>query len=168
MWNIRNLKDVFYTFFNLSIWATFFYRLSRFLFLINIPIIKYVFRLVSLILNLISEILFGINLPASTDIGPGLYIAHIGNIVVHHNVKVGEKLRISHGVTIGQKGEGYDDSVPIIGDKVYIGAGAKVLGGIKIGDGVWIGANAVVINDLPKNVTAVGIPAKITKVRQNE
>jgi len=165
MWEIGTVKDILYAFFNLSIWATLVYRLSRSLFLINMPILKYIFRFISMVLNLFSEIVFGVRIPASVEIGPGLYIAHVGNIVVHHNVRVGKNFRISHGVTVGQKGEGHDDAVPIIGDEVYLGAGAKVLGGIKIGDNVWVGANAVVLKDIPDNATAVGIPAVVKRIR---
>ena len=73
-----------------------------------------------------------------------------------------KNLNIGTGVVIGEKGVGYG-GVPVIGDNVYVGVGAKVLGNIKVGHNVKIGANAVVLNDLPDNVTAVGIPAKIVQ-----
>jgi len=165
MWNIKTAREAIYAFFNLSLWVTFVYRLSRFLFLLDVPVLKVVFRLLSLMLMCFSEICYGVRIPGSVEIGPGLYIAHIGNIVVHHQVKAGKNFRISHGVTVGQKGEGHDDAVPVIGDDVYLGAGSKVLGGIRIGSGAWIGANAVVLSDIPDNATAAGIPAVVKKVR---
>ncbi|MBF0522914.1 MAG: serine acetyltransferase [Candidatus Omnitrophica bacterium] len=165
-WDIFSLRDIFYTIFELGLWATLVYRLSRFLFLINIPIIKWIFRLICMLLSVFSEMFLGVRLPANVDIGPGLYIGHVGTVIFHHKVKMGMNCNVSQGVTIGQKGEGHDDAVPTIGDNVYIGAGAKVIGGIKVGNNVWIGANAVVLKDIPDNATAVGVPAIIKKIRK--
>lgn len=100
----------------------------------------------------------GFSIPFNT-FGPGLSIAHYGYIVVNQNAKIAENCRIHEGVTIGATG-GTSDS-PIIGNNVFIGTGAKVLGGITIADGVSIGANAVVIKDvLESNITVGGIPAE--------
>jgi serine O-acetyltransferase len=74
---------------------------------------------------------------------------------------IGENCNISQGVTIGQAGREGKQLTPIIGDRVYIGPGAKIFGGIKIGNDVAIGANAVLTKDLPDNAVAVGVPAKI-------
>jgi serine O-acetyltransferase len=74
---------------------------------------------------------------------------------------LGECCNISQGITIGQAGRGDQQFVPIIGDRVYIGPGAKLFGKLTIGNDVAIGANAVVTRDLPDNAVAVGIPAKV-------
>jgi len=79
--------------------------------------------------------------------------------VINGNAKIGDNLIIEHGVTIGSKGRSLPN--PVIGSGVYIGAGAKIIGPITIGDESKIGCNAVVVTDIPKRVTAVGIPAKI-------
>lgn len=90
--------------------------------------------------------------------GPGLSIAHYGMLVVHSNAKIGKNCRIHEGVTIGATGG--NDCAADIGDNVFIGTGAKILGGIKIADGVAIGANAVVVKDiLEPNTTWAGVPA---------
>lgn len=78
---------------------------------------------------------------------------------------MGEGCHISQNVTIG--GTSGKEGVPIIGNRVFVGAGAVILGPITIGDEVTIGANAVVINDLPNNVVAVGVPAKVIKTHAN-
>lgn len=104
----------------------------------------------------------GISLPASAEIGKGFYIGHFGGIILHSHAKIGENCSIGPGVLIGTRGGG-NKGVPIIGRDVYIGVGAKVLGGIKIGDRVKIGANAVVLTNIPDGATAVGIPARILK-----
>ena len=102
-------------------------------------------------------VLTGINIPVTTKIGHGLRIWHFGCIVLHPNTVIGKNCDLRHGVTIGNRQE-YDD-VPVIGDNVDIGTGAKILGRIRVGDNVTIGANAVVIKNVPDNHIAVGVPA---------
>jgi serine O-acetyltransferase len=80
--------------------------------------------------------------------------------MIHDSVTIGKNATIYNGVTIGLKHD--DDKLgPVLGDNVYVGTGAKVLGNIKIGNNVSIGANAVVIGDVPDNCIAVGIPARV-------
>jgi serine O-acetyltransferase len=110
------------------------------------------------------EVATGISIPASARIGPGLYIGHFGCIILHSDVVMGEGCNIGQGVTIGTRGQG-NPEVPVIGDRVYIGAGAKVLGGVRVGDGASIGANAVVVRDVPAGAVATGVPAQIRPAR---
>ena len=91
-------------------------------------------------------------------LSPDLNLPHPNGIVVHQNVVIGHRCMIMQQVTIGQLADG---RVPVIGNGVYIGAGAKILGGIVINDNAVIGANAVVLIDVPAGKTAVGVPAKI-------
>lgn len=93
-----------------------------------------------------------------TEIGPGIFISH-GQSTILSAERIGANLQVHQGVTIGWDYRG--DRRPIIGDDVFIGAGAKVLGAITVGDGAMIGANAVVVTDVPAGATAVGIPARI-------
>ncbi len=104
---------------------------------------------------------FGIELAMETQVGEGLYIGHFGGIIVSSQAVIGKNCTIMQGVTIGIAGRGENRGAPIIGDGVYIGAGAKVIGKIRIGNNVAIGANAVVTKDVPDNAIVVGIPAKI-------
>jgi serine O-acetyltransferase len=106
------------------------------------------------------EMTTGICLPSRARIGGGLYIGHFGGIIIHPDVVMGEGCSISQGVTIGVLG-GDRPGVPRLGNRVYVGAGAKILGDVTIGDGATIGANAVVLHDVPAGATAVGIPARI-------
>jgi serine O-acetyltransferase len=93
--------------------------------------------------------------------GPGLSIAHHGTITVNGEAVVGHNCRIDTQTTIGDvRGE-----APRIGNDVYIGSGARILGGVVIGDEVAIGANAVVIEDVPDRVTVGGIPARVISQR---
>lgn len=91
--------------------------------------------------------------------GPGLSIAHFGAIYINSKSKVGKNLRIQSGVTIGGSSIN-PDKYAMIGDNVYIGTGAKIIGGVTIADKVAIGANAVVVKDiLEPSTTHVGVPS---------
>jgi serine O-acetyltransferase len=119
----------------------------------------YKFKIVSLILHR-KKILFGIDL-SQANIGEGFYIAHHGTIVVNPLAVIGKNCNISQGVTIGKANTGPKAGVPVIGDYVYIGPGAKIFGNIRIGNNVAIGANSVVTNDVPDNGVVVGVPARV-------
>lgn len=97
--------------------------------------------------------------------GPGLCLCHIGTVIINREAKVGANARVHAGVNIGNSallGENWvPDNVPVIGDHVYIGPGAKLYGKIKIGDDVAIGANAVVNKDVADHVTVAGVPATV-------
>lgn len=95
---------------------------------------------------------------AGTRIGPGLFISH-GQGTILSAERIGANLFVHQGVTVGWDYRG--GRRPIIGDDVFIGAGAKVLGAVTVHDGARIGANAVVVCDVPPGATAVGIPAKV-------
>ena len=110
------------------------------------------------------EILLGIYIPSNCEIGPGLYINNFMGLVINPRVKIGKNCSIGHGVIIGTAGDGTPNA-PRIGDNVFIGSRAIIIGGITIGDNVRIGANAVVNKDIPSDVTAVGVPAKIVITR---
>ena len=98
-----------------------------------------------------------------TEIGKGLHIPHPIGIVINGKAKIGNNCTIMQQVTIGNKLN--DDKIPEIGNNVFIGAGAKIIGNIKIEDNVIIGANAVVTKSIPKNCIVAGIPAKIIRKR---
>jgi serine O-acetyltransferase len=99
----------------------------------------------------------GLDLQAAS-IGPGLFISH-GQATVLSAERIGANAYVHQGVTIGWDYRG--DRLPRIGDNVFIGAGAKVLGAVTVGDGARIGANAVVLCDVPPGATAVGVPARV-------
>lgn len=105
--------------------------------------------------NYYNRILHGIEIPLNTSIGPGIRLVHMNGIVVNQYAVIGRDATIFQQVTIGAV-EG-KSGAPRLGDNVYIGAGAKILGKIVIGDNVKIGANAVVTKDVPDGVTVVGI-----------
>lgn len=98
----------------------------------------------------------GIEIDAGS-IGGGLRMSHLNGIFIHKNASLGENCTIFQQVTVGANEHNANrSSAPQIGNKVYIGAGAKVIGDISIGDNVRIGANAVVTRSVPANMTVVG------------
>jgi serine O-acetyltransferase len=103
----------------------------------------------------------GILIPHSTSIGSGFYLGHFGGIIIHEKSKIGKNCNISHGVTIGQANRGRNRGYPTLGNNIYIGPGAKIVGAVKIGNNVAIGANCVVTKDIPDNSVVVGVPGKI-------
>jgi serine O-acetyltransferase len=109
------------------------------------------------------EMTTGISIPAEATIGKGLRIHHFGGIILHSGVILGEHCTIYHGVTLGDRGG--HGGAPRVGHRVLIGAGAKLIGEIKVGDDCVIGANAVVHTSVPAQHLAVGVPATIKKRR---
>ena len=104
------------------------------------------------------SVLYTTSIPVNVT-GPGLSIGHLGTLYVNSKSKIGKNLRIQSGVTIG--GAAGKDGLPIIGDNVYIGSGAKIIGPVEIANDVAIGANAVVTKSiLEPGTTWAGVPAK--------
>ena len=121
-------------------------------------------RLADLILMFIQkwiEIITSIDLPADCEIGDGLYIGHFGPIIVNGKARLGRNCNLSQGVTIGVVQRGERQGVPVIGDRVYIGPNAIVIGGIEVGNDAAIGAGAVVTRSVPPLAVMAGNPAKV-------
>ncbi len=114
---------------------------------------------------------YGIELPYTVQLGRRVIIEHQSGIVIHGNCSIGDDCIIRQGVTMGNRYLERPFDAPKLGNRVNVGAGAKIFGNVTIGDGANIGANAVVLSDIPSGKTAVGIPAKIissTKSRDND
>lgn len=115
------------------------------------------------IVSLLNFVLFGIEIAVRCPIGPGLFLPHTQGTVVGAWA-IGTNATIFQGVTLGARELDFSyaqASRPVLKDNVTVGAGAKVLGGIRIGVGVRIGANSVVLSTLPDGVVAVGVPARV-------
>lgn len=105
----------------------------------------------------------GIEIHPGATIGKRLFIDHGTGVVIGETAIVGNDVTLFHGVTLGGTGKEKGKRHPTIGNNVFIGSGAKVLGNIVVGNNVKIGANAVILKDVPSNVTIVGVPGKIVK-----
>jgi len=109
----------------------------------------------------LTRILTGVDIHPGAVLGPGLFIDHATGVVIGETAEVGEDVTLFHGVTLGGTGRDTGKRHPTIGDRVVIGAGAKVLGAIKIGDDSRIGANSVVVKEVPSGSVVVGVPGQI-------
>jgi serine O-acetyltransferase len=96
------------------------------------------------------------------DFGPGFVLIHASGVVINTTVRGGSNVYLEHQVTIGAERQ----KSPILGNDVFVGAGAKVIGAVTIGDGARVGANAVVVDDVPAHSTVVGIPARVVRRRK--
>ena len=105
----------------------------------------------------------GIEIHPGAQIGKGLFIDHGMGVVIGETAIVGDNVTMYHGVTLGGTGKEKGKRHPTIEDNVFIGTGAKILGNITVGRNSKIGANAVILEDVPPNCTAVGVPGRITK-----
>lgn len=111
---------------------------------------------------------FGMMIPCSTRIAPGLYIGHFGGIAVSHLAVIGRNCNLSHCVTIGGVFRGPRAGAPVIGDNVYFAPGSKVIGKVVVGNNVAVGANCVVTCDVPDNAVVVGVPGKVISFNGSE
>lgn len=149
-----------------GLWAMAVYRFGRWRYSVRPAALRKVFSFVYRVLKVVSQILTGIDIPCETEIGRRFVIEHFGGIVISGDTIIGDDVTVRNGVTLGLRRKG-QRGAPRIGNRVDIGAGAKVLGPITIGDDVAIGANAVVLQDVPAGHIAVGVPATIRPRRMN-
>ena len=102
-----------------------------------------------------------IQIPPEVTAGPGLYLGHLGRIIIHPDVKMGRNVNLATGITIGQANRGKNKGVPVIGDDVWIGTNAVIVGGITVGNDVLIAPGAYVNTDIPDHSVVIGNPAVI-------
>lgn len=136
--------------------AVFSHRMSHFLY-------KHGWRLWARLLSQLSRHFTGIEIHPGAKIGHGLFIDHGLGVVIGETAEIGNNVTIFHSVTLGGTGKDTGKRHPTVGDNVFIGAGAKILGPITIGNGSKIGAGAVVVRPVPPGATVVGVPARIVR-----
>jgi serine O-acetyltransferase len=141
-------------------WVMVVYRFGRWRYGVRPLLLRKVCSGVYRVLYKLVQILTGIELPCEVEIGRNFVIDHFGGIVISGFARFGDDCRIRNGVVVGLAHVD-DPCAPVIGNNVDIGAGAKLLGRIRIGNNVVIGANAVVVRDVPDDSVAVGIPAVV-------
>ena len=114
------------------------------------------------IITLFIRLVFSCYLPYKLKLGKNFILGYGGlGVIIHERTIIGNDVHIDQNVTVGGTSKKHD--VPKLGNSVYVGAGAKIIGPITIGDNVVIGANAVVVNDIPSGSLVVGIPGKVIK-----
>ena len=110
-----------------------------------------------------ARFLTGIEIHPGAKIGKGFFIDHGSGVVIGETTEIGDNCLIYQGVTLGGTGKEKGKRHPTLGNNVMVGSGARVLGPFKVGDNAKIAANAVVLEEVPPNCTAVGVPARIVK-----
>jgi len=146
---------------NPAVWAVASYRLSNWLYvekptaLIRIPL-----KLLSFILVKSCVVVLEMDLDPHATIGGGLYIGHTGGVHINPGAVLGRNCDVAHRVTIGASAMGRQ-GVPTLGDDVYVGTGATLVGKIKIGNGAKIAANTLVMSNVPTGATVMGVPGRI-------
>ena len=111
----------------------------------------------------LNRFLTGVEIHPAAKIGHGLFIDHGSGVVIGETTEIGDNCTIYQGVTLGGTGKDSGKRHPTLGNNVMVGSGARVLGPFHVGDNVKIAANAVVLEEIPADCTAVGVPARIVR-----
>lgn len=135
-----------------AVWA---YRLAHLLFKKN-------FKLLARIVSSISRSYTGVDIHPGARLGRRLFIDHANGVVIGETTKIGTDCVLFHQVTLGGVSMSKGKRHPTLGDRVMVGAGAKVLGPIHVGSDARIAANAVVVRDVPAGYSAIGVPARVS------
>ncbi|ARS36169.1 serine O-acetyltransferase [Pontibacter actiniarum] len=114
------------------------------------------------------QVKYGFQIPHTCKIGSGLFLGHYGSIVINQHAVLGENCNVAQGVTVGHVSRGAKKGSPIIGNRVWIGANAVVVGNVKIGNDVLIAPLSFVNFDVPDHAVVVGNPAKIVSMKGSE
>jgi len=123
---------------------------------------RYHLQPLAMLLNKINGVFSNCIIGRGAEFGPGFVLIHANGVVINGKVRGGSNILLEHQVTIGAQGR----ESPVIGNNVFMGAGAKIIGRVTVGEGARIGANAVVIDDVPPHSTVVGIPARVVRRRE--
>src|SRR5437870_10745665 len=135
------------------------YRLSHWLWARGVPFVPRV-------ISQLARWLTGIEIHPAAKIGTGFFIDHGMGVVIGETAEIGDYVTLFQGVTLGGTGKERGKRHPTLGNHVVVGAGAKILGGIRIGDNVKIGANSVVLKSVPANSTVTGVPGRVIKTER--
>lgn len=118
----------------------------------------------AMLFNKLNVVLGNCVIGRGADFGEAFVLVHSLGVVINASVRGGRNVVIEHQVTIGaEKGDS-----PVLGDNVFVGAGAKIIGGVRVGNGAKVGANAVVVDDVPDGATVVGVPARMVGKRADQ
>lgn len=153
---------------NFGLWTVAVYRFSHWLNVDRPPtIIRIPLKPIAFFLWKLFEAFFGMRVNPHASIGPGLRIAHSDCVHIGPHAVIGKNCDIAHNVTIGAAGFGKTGD-PMLGDNVFVGTGATLIGKIRIGDHARIAANTLVTRDVPDGATVMGVPGQVVKIRKIE
>ena len=146
---------------NPVVWALASYRLSNWVIVAKpSPLLSLPLKVLLFLTNKFCEVFMEMCISPAATIGEGLYIGHIGGVHISQYAVIGKNCDISHRVTIGVSAMGRK-GVPVLGDDIYVGPGATLVGKIRIGNGAKVAANTLVIDDVPSGATVIGVPGRV-------
>jgi serine O-acetyltransferase len=143
---------------NTAFWAVAVYRFGNWSLSLGSPFARKLTGAVYGLLFLFVDMASGIQLNREARIGKDFHLIHSGNVKIHPQSVIGDRVGIMHDVTLGTNMDRL--GAPTLGNDVFIGAGAKILGPVHVGDGARIASNSLVISDVPAGATAIGVPAR--------
>jgi serine O-acetyltransferase len=146
---------------NTAFWAVAVYRFGTWSMRLQSPVLRRLTSAVYGLLFLWVDIATGIQLNREAKIGSDFHLIHSGNVKIHPQSVIGDRVGIMHDVTLGTNMDRV--GAPTLGNDVFVGAGAKILGPVHVGDGARIAGNSLVISDVPAGATAIGVPARAMK-----
>jgi serine O-acetyltransferase len=145
-----------------SFWVIFWYRYGRWATLeCPVPVIRQLCLLPYRVMFRLFRLLTGISISRHCEVGPGLHFGHLGARWINPGARLGRRVTVAQGVTIGLGGQGALEGVPEIGDHVFIGPNATLVGRMRVGNGCVVGANSLVVSDVEDGTTVVGVPARV-------
>lgn len=147
-----------------AVWALAVHRYGNWADARSNRVLRRFFSLIYAALDTLSQIVTGVSMNRSVKLGKDIHFIHTGALFIHPDVVIGDRVGIMQNVTLGTN---MGPEVPVIEDDAFIGAGACVLGKVRVGKGARVAANSLVINDVPAGAFAVGVPAKSIKSRES-
>jgi serine O-acetyltransferase len=150
-------KRLKWLFLSEGLWALWSYRFGQYLHQEASILVRSILRIPYEFFSRSIGFLTGIHLFPSTEVGPGLYIGHSGNIWISPRAKLGARCTLSQGVTIGTAVQ----KAPVLGDRVYVGPNAVISGPVRVASGAVIAACSLVVTNVPENAVMIGVPAKV-------
>ena len=147
-----------------AVWALAVHRYGNWADARSNRVVRRFLSLTYLALDTLSQIVTGVSMNRSVKLGKDIHFIHTGALFIHPDVVIGDRVGIMQNVTLGTN---MGPGVPVIEDDAFIGAGACVLGRVRVGKGARVAANSLVINDVPAGAFAVGVPAKSIKSRKS-
>jgi serine O-acetyltransferase len=144
-----------------AVWSIAVYRLGHWLYVERpTAIARIPLKLLSFFLTKFCVVFMEMDIDPQASIGPGLYIGHIGGVHINPGAALGKNCDLAHRITIGASAMGRQ-GIPVVGDEVYIGTGAVLVGKIKVGSRAKIAANTLVMTNVPEGATVMGVPGRI-------
>jgi serine O-acetyltransferase len=149
-----------------AVWSLICYRIGHWIYKERPPaLIRWPMKIIYPVVYKFFEAVLQMRLDPSAEIGEGLYIGHSGGVHIHPDVVIGKNCNLTHHVTIGTSAMGRQ-GVPRLGDNVYVGTGATIIGKIKVGNDAKIAANTLVMSNVPAGATVIGVPGRIVMLQR--